>query len=97
MINQNRFSSLLSSQRPPSKIEHFHTQANYDDQEKANMIPFGLEEKALDFYKGTSAQIQGNYKQIKTEMVGHFKSTKSEMWLWEELCSVKKRSHLSVK
>ena len=78
------------------KLERFHSQANYTDQEKASMIPFGLEGKSLDFYEGANAQIQGNYNTIKDAMIAHFKPTKSSNRLWEELCEVKKLNHQSV-
>ena len=78
------------------KIERFHAQANYTEQVKADMIPFGLEGKALDYYEGANAQIQGNYNAIKDAMIAHFKPTKSSNRLWEELCEVKKLNHQSV-
>ena len=78
------------------KIERYHVHANYDDAAKRDMLPFGLEGKALDFYEGCSAAIRADYAQVKTAMVNHFKSNKSEIVRWEELSKIKKLPHQSV-
>ena len=78
------------------KIERYHVHANYDDAAKRDMLPFGLEGKALDFYEGCSATIRADYAQVKTAMVNHFKSNKSEIVRWEELSKIKKLPHQSV-
>ena len=62
------------------KIERYHKYANYQNDKILNMLPFGLEGKALDFYEGCSEAIRADYAQVKTEMVNHFKSNISEIW-----------------
>ena len=78
------------------KIERWHRQVGYGKQEKASMIPFGLDGKSLDFYEGTSAETQGNYNEIKNAIIAHFKPNRSVNRLWEELCQIKKLPHQSV-
>ena len=60
------------------KIERLHTKFEYTDQNKANMIPFGLEGKALDFYETLSEETKGNYNEAKEALIAHFKPNKSK-------------------
>ena len=50
------------------KIERLHTKLAYTDQNKANMIPFGLEGKALDFYETFSEETKENYNEAKAAL-----------------------------
>ena len=78
------------------RMERLHRRFGYDEQEKASMIPFGLDDKLLDFYEGTSEETQGNYNEIKNAIIAHFKPNRSANRLWEELCQIKKLPHQSV-
>ena len=72
------------------KIERFHRCFNYDQAKKANMLPFGLEGKGLDFYESCSEAVRADYNLIKNAIIAHFKSNKSEILRWGELSKLKR-------
>ena len=78
------------------KIERFHRCLNYDQAKKANMLPFGLEGKGLDFYESCSEAVRADYNLIKNAIIAHFKSNKSEILRWDELSKLKKTKNQSV-
>ena len=67
------------------KVERFQAKALYSDVNKASMIPFGLEGKALDYYETLSEEIKADYNQIKEAIITHFKPNKSKLVRWHEL------------
>ena len=72
------------------KIERIHTKLAYTDQNKANMIPFGLEGKALDFYETLSEETKDNYNEAKAAFIAHYKPNKSNFVKWNEINAIKK-------
>ena len=78
------------------QLERLFNQAQYNDERKAEILPFSLKKKALDFYDNLSDVQKNNYATVKEAIVNHFKQNKSEFIKWRELNRLKKRSDQTV-
>ena len=78
------------------QIERLFNQAQYNDERKAEILPFSLEKKALDFYDNLSEEQKNNYAVAKEAILNHFKHNKSEFIKWSEINRLKKRPDQTV-
>ena len=78
------------------QVERYRARVNYNDNDKAQMIPFGLKEKALDYYETLHQDVKADYGQTKEALIGHYKPNKSDILKFNELYKIKKKRGESV-
>ena len=78
------------------QLERYHARVNYDNNDKAQMIPFGLKESALDHYETLHQDVKADYEQTKEALIGHYKPNKSDVLKFNELYKIKKKRGESV-